>query len=136
MTTVPQWRNQDITPGWWWLRFAEGPGPRHWDGRCWDRGFATADDYAEFPILAPCPPPVEINESPSTLVDGWTENAIAVAERHAVRLFEALAKLTHLDNLACTSGLGFFVRIRTAEQYRDAKTQAEALLIEIANAPE
>jgi len=57
---VPLWHGQPITPGWWWLRFPDGPGPRHWDGTFWDRGgyFAGAEDYAEFPIIAPCPVPI------------------------------------------------------------------------------
>ena len=57
--TVPQWQGRPITAGWWWLQFADGPGPRHWDGTFWDRGsyFATADDYADNPVLGPCVPP-------------------------------------------------------------------------------
>ena len=37
----------------------DGPGPRHWDGTFWDRGsiFVAAEDYADNPILGPCPPP-------------------------------------------------------------------------------
>jgi hypothetical protein len=56
---IPLYHGVPITPGWWWLRFADGPGPRHWDGTFWDRGsyFATAEDYAEFPIIGPCPVP-------------------------------------------------------------------------------
>ena len=53
---VPRWQNEPITPGWWWLQFSDGPGPRYWDGVFWNRGsyFAGAEDYAEFPILGPC----------------------------------------------------------------------------------
>lgn len=58
-TPVPIWQNKPIGPGWWWLQFSDGPGPRHWDGTFWDRGsyFATAEDYADNPILGPCIPP-------------------------------------------------------------------------------
>lgn len=54
--SVPCWRGEPITPGWWWLEFNDRPGPRFWDGVFWNRGsyFAGAEDYAEFPILGPC----------------------------------------------------------------------------------
>ena len=57
--TVPLWKGQPITPGWWWLQFSDAPGPRYWDGTFWKRGsyFAGAEDYAAFPILGACPLP-------------------------------------------------------------------------------
>ena len=57
--SVPCWNGAPITVGWWWLRFSDGPGPRYWDGVFWDRGsvFVGAEDYADYPILGPCPPP-------------------------------------------------------------------------------
>lgn len=57
--SMPCWKGQPITPGWWWLRFSDGLGPRYWDGTFWARGsiFVGAEDYAEFPIEGPCSPP-------------------------------------------------------------------------------
>ena len=57
--STPHWNGKPITPGWWWLQFSDGPGPRHWDGTFWDRGsyFAGAEDYADNPVLGPCHPP-------------------------------------------------------------------------------
>lgn len=56
---VPRWLGQPITPGWWWLEFTDGPGPRYWDGTFWDRGsiFVGAEDYAAYPITGPAIPP-------------------------------------------------------------------------------
>ena len=83
---VPLWHGQPITPGWWWLRFPDGPGPRHWDGTFWDRGgyFAGAEDYAEFPIIAPCPVP-EANE-PARIGKPFTELTFDQLVRECVEL--------------------------------------------------
>ena len=70
MGDVPLWKGQPITPGWWWLQFSDQPGPRYWDGTFWTQGsyFAGAEDYADFPILGPCPLPRKDQPMHSDLV--------------------------------------------------------------------
>ena len=57
--TAPLYQGKPITPGWWWIRFPDRPEPHHWDGSYWtsDSHYATAEDYADYPIIAPCPMP-------------------------------------------------------------------------------
>jgi hypothetical protein len=68
-STVPTFRGQPITRGWWWLRFSDGPGPRYWDGAFWISGrhFAGAEDYAEYPIIGAAVPPAEAADSAGML---------------------------------------------------------------------
>jgi len=70
--TIPRWNGKPITPGWWWLQFTDGLGPRHWDGTFWDRGsiFVGAEDYADYPVVGPCVPPDSLVEQSEAIIEG------------------------------------------------------------------